>query len=45
LEQKNLLTEVAAEHLKVKESNLKTLLLMNTVKSKNLCSNQKTLQN
>jgi len=39
LEQKNLLTEVAAEHLKVNESNLKTLSLMNTFKSKNLCSN------
>jgi len=45
LEQKNLLTEVAAEHLKVNESNLKTLPLMNTFKSKNLCSNEKTQQN
>jgi len=43
LKQKNLLTEVAAEHLKVNESNLKTLPLMNTFKSKNLCSNEKTL--
>jgi len=42
LEQKNLLTEVAAEkNLKVNEPNLKTLPLMNIFRSTKICAPMK----